>query len=119
MKTHLVFTIFFFNHSIYETLWKKTQNALLYFHNNSCYMNVPRCYIIYTLPVLLLPNLVQIDLAQLHHFPPQFMLLILLMIFFWLTTVHGRVSISFCTCEVFILFTLILKRKTTQEDPVI
>jgi len=44
-------------------------------------MNVPRCYIIHALPVLLLANLVQIDLAQLHHFPPQFMLLILLMIF--------------------------------------
>jgi len=52
---------------------------LLYFHNN-CYMNVPQCYIIHILPVLLLANLVEVDFAQPHHFA-QFMLLILLRIF--------------------------------------
>lgn len=36
---------------------------------------------LHTLPALLLANLVQIDLTQLHHFLPQFMLLSMLMIF--------------------------------------
>jgi len=109
VKTHFVFSNFFppENHAIYATMWEKTQNALFYFHNNSCSINVPRCYIILTLPVLLLANLVQTYLAQLQHFPPQFMLLILLMIFLAYNCTMVESQFLFALV-ISILFTLIL-----------
>jgi hypothetical protein len=52
-NTHIIFNKFFLQKS--RHFWhsvEETQNALLVFHYNNCYMNTPQCYSIRTLPVL-------------------------------------------------------------------